>query len=194
MERIILASQSPRRRELLGKLGVEFDVVPSNYDEQLDDSRDIEEVAIELGLGKAEDVAKKYPDAYVIGSDTIVGIDGRQLAKAADTEEARQMLLALAGRESVVTTSIVLLNLNKGVRLTDADTAKIYFKPDNDEVTHLREEYLASGDWKDKAGAYGIQSGAGPLIDHIEGDYDSIVGLPTKKLAAMLNGLGIVTR
>lgn len=82
MEKIILASQSPRRQELLGKMGVQFTTIPSSYDEHLDESRNIEDVAIELSLGKALDVAKNHPDAYVIGSDTIVGIDGKQLGKA----------------------------------------------------------------------------------------------------------------
>lgn len=193
MTRIILASQSPRRRELLTKMGVDFEVQPSNYDEHLDETRDVKAVAMELALGKAEDVAKSNPDAFVIGSDTIVAIDGRQLGKAVDVDEARDMLVALAGRESAVCTGVALVNHARAIKLVDADVAKVYFKPDSKEVVRLREDYLASNDWRDKAGAYGIQSGAAPLIDKIEGDYDTIVGLSTRILADMLSQVGITS-
>lgn len=191
MNTIILASQSPRRKQLLAAMGVQFQTIPSNYDEQLDDTRDIEAVAIELSLGKANDVATHYPDDYVIGSDTIVGVDGKQLGKAATIDEAREMLQMLAGKRSVVTTGLAVVNRRKGIVLTTTDTVGVYFKPESDEIARLREEYLLSGDWTDKAGAYGIQTIYGTLIDRIDGDYDTIVGLPTKPLAAMLNSLGV---
>lgn len=191
MRQIILASQSPRRQELLSKMGVEFKVIPSKYDEKLDESRDIEEVAQELALGKALDVAKDYPDALVVGSDTIVGIGGRQLEKPVDMEDARQMLTVMAGQKSTASTGLALVCLNENIQIVDVDTANVYFKSNSNEVEKLREEYLASEDWKDKAGGYGIQSGAAPLIDRIEGDYDTIVGLPTQLLATRLQELGV---
>lgn len=186
-----MASQSPRRRELLSKLGVEFSVQPSNFDEQLDESRDAEIVAKELALGKAEDVAKENPDAYVIGSDTIVAVNGRQMEKPLDIEDARNMLKALAGHESTVSTGLAIVNHSKNVQMVGVDTTRVYFKPEGDEVEKLREGYLSSGDWKDKAGGYGIQSGADVLIEKIDGDYDTIVGLPTHLVAQMLTGLGL---
>lgn len=189
--RIILASQSPRRKELLTAMGVAFEAIPSNFDEQLDDSRSPEMVAIELGLGKALDVARQYPDALVIGSDTIVTVDGHQLGKAADQAEARSMLYSLAGRHSTVTTSLALVCLDKTIQDTAAETANVYFKP-FDEQAVLR--YLDTGDYQDKAGAYGIQSGAHTLIDHIEGNYDTIVGLPTHALTEMLAVHGIAAQ
>ncbi len=191
MINIILASQSPRRRELMTAMGLEFTVIPSNFDEHLDHNRSAEEVAKELALGKAEDVAKDHPDAYVIGSDTIPSVNGRQLEKAIDLDDAREMLVALSGNETTLSTGVALINKSLGVQLVDVATTKVFFKPDNEEISALREAYLATGDWKDKAGAYGIQSGAAALIDRIEGDYDTIVGLPTRLLAKMLNDQGI---
>src|SRR4051794_8545283 len=96
--RIILASQSPRRRELLAGMGVEFDVIPSKFDEKLDDGRPADEVAVELAYGKAEDVARDHPDCIVIGSDTIVTIDGKQLGKPLGAADAKRMIRNLSGR------------------------------------------------------------------------------------------------
>lgn len=191
MLHIILASQSPRRKELLMKMGVIFEAIPSSYEEHLDESREAEEVAKELALGKANAVAEHYPDAVVIGSDTVVAINGRQMEKPIDIHDAREMLTTLAGHESTVSTGIAVVSKNQGVQLCDVVTTKIYFKPDSEEIHQLREGYLASGDWKDKAGGYGIQSGAAPLIDHIDGDYDTVVGLPTGKLRTMLAELDV---
>lgn len=188
MRKIILASQSPRRRELLTAMGVEFTAVPSHFDEQLDDSRSPREVSIELGLGKAEDVAQLYPDAIVIGSDTIVTIDGKQLAKPEDVVDAKRMLKSLAGREHDVTTSMVVLCKADGICMTDAVSSRVFFKPYDEQLV---DQYVATGDPLDKAGAYGIQSGAAPLIDHIEGRVDTIMGFPTQKLSEMLAKLGI---
>lgn len=188
MNRVILASQSPRRKQLLAAMGVTFETIPSRYEEKLDDSRDPELVAKELALGKAMDVAKDYPDAYVIGSDTIVTIDGRQLEKPVSAEHAHEMLKDLAGRVNYVTTAVAVVCLNKNVRLLGVDTAAVFFKPYDEAAVAA---YVASGDPMDKAGAYGIQSGAGTLIDHFEGNYDAIIGLPTGKLAELLNSCGI---
>ena len=143
---------------------------------------------MELALGKALDVAAKYPDAYVIGADTIVTVDGKQLAKPADMQEAHDMLRTLSGKEHAVTTGVAVVNQSKGIQLVDADWSAVHFKPyDADAVAR----YVDTGDSYDKAGAYGIQSGAAPLISHIEGHYDTIVGLPTHVLVRMLKELGI---
>lgn len=169
-------------------MGVSFETIPSQFGEKLDDSREPVEVAKELALGKAMDVAKANPDAYVIGSDTIVTIDGKQLEKPTSPIHAHEMLKGLAGRTNYVTTGIAVVCLNKGVELTGADTTAVLFKP-YDETAVMT--YVASGDPMDKAGAYGIQSGAGPLIDHYEGNYDTIIGLPTANLSDLLNQCGI---
>jgi septum formation protein len=188
MRKIILASQSPRRKELLAGMGLEFEAIPSNFDEKLDDSRSPEVVAIELAVGKASQIAEQYPDCIVIGSDTIVTINGNQLEKPHDKAEAYQMLERLSGTHNEVTTSLAVICAADDVLLTAADTARVYFKPYNKEAVTT---YVESGDTADKAGAYGIQSGAAPLIDHIEGYYDTVIGLPTRQLADLLAQVGI---
>lgn len=188
MKRVILASQSPRRKELLSLMGVEFETIPSNYEESLDDSRSPEEVAKELALGKAMDVARNHPDAYVIGSDTIVTIDGRQLEKPRDEEDAHDMLKLLSGRTNYVTTGIAVVYLNDKVELTDADTVAVHF---NDYDERAVREYVATGDPMDKAGAYAVQKLLGTMISHYDGDIDTIVGLPTRPLAKLLNACDI---
>lgn len=185
---IILASQSPRRQELLKQMGLDFSIVPSTFDEQLDDTRSPREVAQELALGKALDVAAQYPDAYVIGADTIVAIDGKQLAKPADAKEAHDMLRSLSGKAHEVTTGVAVINKNKGIEMVRPDWSVVHFKPYDAEAV---ARYVSTGDSYDKAGAYGIQSGAAPLISHIEGQYDTIVGMPTRLLADMLKEIGI---
>lgn len=192
MPRIILASQSPRRKQLLAAMGVEFEVVPSGFDEYLDDDRDPEMVANELALGKALDVARKYPDAYVIGSDTIVTIDGHQLGKPEDNAEAHEMLKSLSGRPNYVTTGVAIVCIDKNVRITKAATAAVFFKP-YDKVA--AEAYVATGDPFDKAGGYAIQHPlCREMIKKIEGDQDIIVGFPTKVTASLLSQCDIETQ
>ncbi len=189
MKRLILASQSPRRKQLLGAMGVEFETIPSAYDEHLDDSRDPETVAKELALGKAMDVAKANPDAYVIGSDTIVTIDGHQLEKPISQQNAREMLELLAGRPNYVTTGVAIVSINNNVHITDADTAAVFFKPYDKQAV---DEYIATGDPMDKAGGYGMQHPkCAVLIDKFDGRYDTIIGLPSVVVSKLLADLGI---
>ncbi len=185
---IILASQSPRRKELLTAMGLEFEIVPSNFEEHLDDSRSPSAVAIELAIGKAQEVAERYPEAIVIGSDTIVTIHGKQLEKPRDKAEAYEILKRLCGTHNEVTTSLAVICKAQNIVLTDADTTKVHFKPYDAAAVAA---YVESGDTADKAGAYGIQSGAAPLIDHIEGYHDTVVGLPTHKLVDLLAQVGV---
>ncbi|HZM63602.1 MAG TPA: Maf family protein [Candidatus Saccharimonadales bacterium] len=185
---VILASQSPRRKELLAQMGVQFTVLPSQFEEHLDHARPIEEVAIELALGKAHDVAKKHPKAIVIGADTIVLVDGKQLGKPKDESEAYATLHNLAGKTNQVGTGLAVVCLELQFEVVEAVLANVHFKPANKK---LIDEYIATGDWRDKAGSYGIQSGAAPLIDYIEGAYDNILGLPTATLADILQNLGV---
>lgn len=187
MRQIILASASPRRKELLQMMGLDFIVMPSDFNEWLDDAQSPEDVSKALAEGKARAVAEKYPEAIVIGSDTIVTVEGKQLAKAATDEAAREMLGSLAGRAHEVTTGVAVLCLAEDFRYIDADTAHVVFKPYN---TAEVEKYIATGDYRDKAGAYGIQSGALPLIDHYEGDIETIIGLPTQLLLKPLEKFG----
>jgi septum formation protein len=185
---IILASGSPRRKELLAAMGVDFEVIPSSYEEQLDDDRPPDAVACELALFKARDVAARYSESIVIGADTIVTVDGKQLGKPSDAHEARAMLKMLAGRAHMVTTGVVVLKLIDNIEIVRAESSTVYFRPYEEPVV---DTYVESGDPFDKAGGYGIQSGAAPLIDSIKGNYDTIVGFPTKLVAEMLGEAGV---
>lgn len=190
MREIILASQSPRRKELLAGMGISFETIPSDFAEKLDDSRTAAEVASELALGKANAVAEQHPEAVVIGSDTIVTVNGKQLEKPHDAAEAYDMLRLLAGNVNEVSTGVAVVCKAGGIELVGADTTKVYFRPyDADAVAR----YVETGDPLDKAGAYGIQSGAAPLVDRIEGHYDTVIGLPTTLVASLLAQIGIKT-
>ncbi len=188
---IILASQSPRRKELLEKMGVNFTVISSEFEEHLDHSRAVEDIAVELALGKARAVAKKHPEAIVIGADTIVVIDEEQLGKPKDKAEARATLNRLAGRPNQVCTGLAVLCEALDFAFAEAASSTVYFKPADVQAI---ETYLASGDWHDKAGSYGLQSGAAPLVESIEGPYDAILGLPTQILAKVLEQLGVIAK
>lgn len=168
-------------------MGVDFDVVPSEYVEQLDDAQSPEEVAKKMALGKALDVAKKHPNAIVVGSDTVVTIDGKHLEKPKDLADAKEMLKRLSGRPHLVTTGVAVVGPDgsKSVRVA---LSRLYFKPYDEAVV---DAYVATGDPLDKAGGYGIQSGAAVLMEKLEGNVDTVIGLPTHMLADMLQGLGI---
>lgn len=178
-------------------MGIIFEIEPSGYAEILDEARDARVVAQELALGKALDVARRHmqgdkpEDVFVVGSDTIVAINGRQMEKPKNRADAEEMLVALTKGASSVSTGLAVVNLARGIQLVGEDTTVVNFKPDGPEMTSPRKDYLDSGDWKDKAGGYGIQSGAAPLIESISGHYDTVVGLPTSLLEEYLGRVGI---
>ena len=191
VRKIILASGSPRRRELVAQMGFAFECIPSDFDEQLDDSRSMEEVARELGLGKALDVAERYPDAFVIGSDTIAMLDGKQLGKLPDAATAKELLRQMSGKRVDVISSVALVCKDLGIQMVEADRAAIVYAEYDDDVI---DRWLAANEWQDKAGATGIQSPATPPVDHIEGDYDTILGLSTRLLHELLAAQGVDSR
>lgn len=190
-QQVILASQSPRRKELLSKMGLNFIVIPSNYDEHLDDSRSAAEVAEELALGKAMEIAKDHPDAIIIGSDTIVVINGKQLEKPRDEADAMYLLKMLSGQTNEIVTGVAVVQKSKAVALTDHDVVRVTFKPYNETAV---KKYITSGDAMDKAGAYGIQSGAAPLIESMDGRYDTAIGLPTHLLSDFLKKIDVIAK
>jgi septum formation protein len=187
-KQIILASGSPRRKELLEQMGLHFETVPSDFEEVLNPDKPTSDVAVELGLGKARKVAEQYPDALVIGGDTIVTMGGQQLGKPKDVNEAREWLKAHADQDVLVTSSVVLVCKNANVELAQVDESLVHFNPLNEAAI---EQYLATGDWMDKAGGWGIQSGAAPLVEFVQGRYDTVLGLPTHLLAGQLYSQGV---
>ena len=173
MKQLILASKSPRRRELLEKCGIPFEIDAAEIDETLDPSLSLCEAIRDLSVRKASAVLERHPDSVVLGSDTIVVIDDRVLGKPHDREDARCMLEELSGRTHQVITGFAIVS-NRRVH-SDVSVSHVTFA---DLSVSEISTYLASGEADDKAGAYGIQGLAGKFITGIEGDYYAIMGLP----------------
>lgn len=173
MRKIILASASPRRRELLEKAEIPFNLCIKNVDETVPEGLTPEEAAMFVAEKKALAVAGVDEEAVVIGADTIVVLDGEILGKPADEEDAIKMLMRLSGREHTVITGVCLACGDK--KTTFCKSSKVtFYKLERDEV----KRYVRTGEPMDKAGAYGIQGKGSLFVESIEGDYFNIVGLP----------------
>ena len=185
---IILASQSPRRRELLERMGIrEFRVVASAADETADPALSPAELVETLSRRKALTVqAQERPDAIVLAADTVVTLDGAVLGKPADEAAARQMLSALSGRRHQVYTGLTVLRGQEAY--TEYEMTEVTFRAlSQTEV----EAYIATGEPMDKAGAYGIQGYGALLVEGISGDYYNVMGLPVCRLGRILAGMGV---
>jgi septum formation protein len=181
---LILASRSPRRRTLLERLGVSFDVVVSPADETLSGDPDPVEVARRLAARKVAPVADAHPSTLVLAADTVVAHDGRVLGKPADAEEARSMLHALSGQTHRVHTGLALAHRATGRQTTATETTAVTFASLAEREI---EAYVRTGAPFDKAGGYGIQEGRSMLfVKHIAGDYFNVVGLPVQRLYTVL--------
>lgn len=178
---IILASASPRRKELLGLITKEFEIIPSGVCEVVPDGLPPEKQPLYLARLKAEDIAKKYPHGTVIGADTSVIIDNCVLGKPVGREEAKNMLLRLSGRTHKVITGCAVIK--NGECRSFSSVTEVEFYPLTDVEI---EEYIATGEPFDKAGAYGIQGKGGLLVKAIRGDWYNVVGLPVAELARTL--------
>lgn len=176
---LILASQSPRRRELLSLLGYPFRVQVASVDETME-ALPIEQAVARLSYRKAAAVGAEA-DQVVIGADTVVVLDGAVLGKPRDEEDATRMLRSLSGKTHRVMTGVCVL---KGERmLTHTEVTEVTFRPLTDREI---ESYVATKEPMDKAGAYGIQGGAARFVEGIKGDYFNVVGLPVCSLGLML--------
>lgn len=184
--RLVLASASPRRAALLGMLGLDFDVIPADLDEGLAPGEAPEAAAERLALDKAAAVAAQHADALVIGSDTIVVLDGVALGKPGTAEEAVEMLLRLEGREHRVATGLAVLAPGPVARTT-VEVARVRFRGFDRRTA---ERYVATGEPMDKAGAYGIQGYGATLVESISGDFFTVMGLPVARLVELLDALG----
>ena len=183
---VILASQSPRRRELLTLIGIRHDVRPADIDESLHAGEEPVPHAERLAREKAHRLAERHPDALVIAADTIVVLDGAILGKPADAGEARATLAQLSGRTHTVHTAIAVA---RGGRTESAvESVAVTFRTLGAvEIA----EYVATGEPLDKAGAYGIQGFGATIVERIEGDYFSVMGLGLRRLVALLELLGL---
>ena len=183
---LILASKSPRRNELLALLGVPFTTFDADIDETPLDNESAEQLVERLAKAKAAAALACYPDAWVIGSDTVISLEGRILAKPNDADDAIQMLRAMQGRRHQVLTSLALLNKDNEQLIVDQST--VTFAALNERQIAA---YVATGEGVDKAGGYGIQGIAASFIEQIEGNYHSIMGLPLAPLRKLFDELHI---
>lgn len=183
---IVLASASPRRRELLASLNLSFDIQPAEGPENTPATGDAGDAVCAIALGKARAVAALRPEDLVIGADTVVELDGHILGKPADENEARAMLRSLSGRTHRVYTGVAVI---AGAReKTEAVVTHVRFR----EMTEREiAAYVATGEPMDKAGAYAVQGRAALFVEGIEGDYFNVVGLPLCALGRMLEQFGV---
>lgn len=186
MKRFIVASASPRRKELLENQGFEFEIIPSSADESCEKNLTAPELVLELSERKAKSVFENNSDAVVLGCDTVVEYGGTVLGKPVDREEAVKMLRMLSGKIHNVHTGVCIMDKNNTVSFVK--TVKVEFYELTEE---LIEKYVSSGECDDKAGAYGIQGLGCVLVKGIEGDYFSVVGLPVAETVRALWQFGI---
>lgn len=189
MEKIILASASPRRREILNAVGIDFEVVKSDADEsvvskELDPSMYVQELALLKATDAAGKLkAKNKKDMLIISADTVVVSDGKILGKPVDEEDAERILESLSGKTHTVITGICVTRLNDAFSVCRSASTKVRFRNlSKDEI----RRYISTKEPMDKAGAYGIQGRGALLTDGIEGDYFNVVGLPVSNLCELL--------
>ena len=180
---IILASASPRRKEILGNTNVKFTVIKSEIDEVILDNEKPQQVVMRLAFEKCLDIASKHEEDLVIGADTIVVLDDEILGKPKDEKEAYRMIKSLSNRTHQVITGISLINLQSNTKIIDCVVSNVKFKDLSEEDIR---DYLQTNESLDKAGAYGIQGDGALLVEEIQGDYFNIVGLPISKLSDLL--------
>jgi septum formation protein len=186
--RLILASISPRRREIFTLLGISFDVIEPTYEERVLAERSVRDEVLAFAVGKARSVAAHYPDALIIGSDTMIALDGEKFGKPSDRDDARRMLRALSGKTHRIFTAVAIIDGTGGVGLETVEQVDV-------DMRHLSDadidRYLAYGESLDKAGAYSIQGQGAKLIAAIRGDYLAAVGMPLKPIADYLTSQGV---
>lgn len=182
-KKLILASQSPRRKKILSDAGYEFDIVVSDADEDIRIC-DAPLLVKELAMIKACEVAKMvHGDCFIIGADTVVCINGRILGKPKNKRHARLMLKLLSGRTHQVYTGVCVADRKSGMVISKCEKSEVGFrKLTNSEIF----EYVAGGEPMDKAGAYAIQGDASKFVSYVEGNFDNIIGLPVNLLENIL--------
>jgi len=185
-KKLILASRSPRRSELLRSLGLDFEVSPSHVEETTDPAASPEQNALNIARDKARWVARNYPGCFVLGADTIVVLGREIIGQPADAEDACRILLKLGGQQHRVITGIVLISPDEKEHQT-AVVSTVGIKSVSEDA--LRS-YIATGEPLDKAGAYAIQGKGSFLVESWEGSYSNIVGLPLEALTELLHQAG----
>ncbi len=187
MPSLILASASPRRRQLLHEAGVAFTVLPSNITEEIRPGETPETYALRVAREKAQDIAQRFPGSWVLGADTIVAIDEQILGKPKDFDDGFRMLRSLSGRAHRVMTAFVLIDEMGTMHTSQVVVSHVMFNVLSDEQIHA---YLATGEPNDKAGAYAVQGLGSALVARVEGSYSNIVGLPIEEVLRALKAVG----
>ena len=178
--KVILASTSPRRKELLEREGIDFIIDASSITEYLDSSLEIEERLKKLAYDKGISIHEKYPDDVVISADTTIYHNGKIIGKAHSAHEAREILKSLSNDTHSVFTSVAVFY--KDQVCTFVDETKVTFK----NISDMIDDYLSIDEWKGKAGAYAIQGVAGKFIEEVQGDIDNVIGLPVKHVIEVI--------
>ncbi|HZK33027.1 MAG TPA: Maf family protein [Tissierellaceae bacterium] len=184
MEKIILASSSPRRKELLNKYNLDFHIFPADVDESYGDDELPEQIAMSLALQKALWVEKHFKEEIIIAADTIVVLEDEILNKPIDEKHAFHMLKKLSGKEHRVITGISIIKANTNLKVIDFETTIVKFRNISDDKI---KRYIKTKEPMDKAGAYGIQGYGQVLIEGLNGCYSNVVGLPLGKLDYLLS-------
>lgn len=188
---LILASGSPRRQELIGTIGLPYRIDAADVDESMPEGTAPDALVEQLSLRKAQAVSGRVPDGeggIVIGSDTVVVLDGRILGKPKDEQDAADMLGAIAGRTHQVYTGITCIEVRTGRAITRHEVSHVTMKPMDEQ--RIRR-YVATGEPADKAGSYAVQGIGALLVAKIEGDYFNVVGMSVRLLGEMLEELGV---
>ncbi len=186
---IVLASRSPRRRQILDLLKIPYEVEPAEVDERREPGELAETLAVRLARDKALRVARRRPNRHVLAADTVVVLGDRILGKPASPSDAERMLMSLSGREHRVITAVALANGEQV--LERCDVTRVWFRKLDPEIIR---EYVATGDPLDKAGSYGLQGYGAVLVERIEGDYFSVIGLPPRLVVDLLEAAGMPYR
>lgn len=188
---MILASSSPRRRDILAGLGLRFRVLPTAVHERTPASMRPGEVARHLAWRKAETARRHVRRGLIIGGDTVVALGRRRFGKPRSRADARRMLRRLSGRTHEVTTGLAVIDARTGTGVLGSETSRVTFRRLSPAAIAA---YVATGEPMDKAGGYGIQGGAGQFVARVRGEYSNIVGLPVHLLRALLGRFGIRVR
>lgn len=184
---MILASKSPRRKEILEDIGFKLKIESIEIDE-VSDKVSVTEKIMDIARKKTSAVANNYPNEFIVGADTIVEVDGKIIGKPKNEEEAFKTLKMLSGRKHNVITAFTLLNLSKNIEITDFDITEVSFRELTDNMIKW---YIGTGEPMDKAGSYGIQGKGAAFVEGIKGDFFSVMGFPIGKFIEKLTQLGI---
>jgi septum formation protein len=188
MKRIVLASASPRRRELLAGMGLDFEVVVSDVEEEQEIGEPVERYVLRLAIDKASAVASRRPDDLVLAADTVVYLDGEILEKPTSREDAIEMLAKIAGREHIVYTGVALRQESRNHLATGIVSSRVRIRKLS---TREIRWYVDTGEPMDKAGSYAVQGIGAMFIEAIEGSYTNVVGLPLTLVYDLLRDAGV---